>query len=112
GGRSTFGLYAFGQKQAANCVLCPRTTELVEAIPGLSMAGYSGEVEVSDAHVALKEGGFFGELALLTGAPRNATVIAREKVEVLTLAEEHFDEALKRSKTLDEQLRFALYGRT
>ncbi|MFL6540411.1 MAG: ATP-binding cassette domain-containing protein [Chthoniobacterales bacterium] len=72
----------------------------------------SGEVEVSDAHVALKEGDFFGEVALLTGAPRNATVIAREKVEVLTLAKEHFDEALKRSKTLDEQLRLALYRRT
>jgi beta-hydroxylase len=40
-GWSTFGLYAFGQKQAANCALCPRTTELVEAIPGLAMAGFS-----------------------------------------------------------------------
>jgi len=40
-GWSTFGLYAFGQKQVANCMLCPRTTDLVEAIPGLSMAGFS-----------------------------------------------------------------------
>jgi beta-hydroxylase len=40
-GWSTFGLYAFGQKQAANCALCPRTTELVESIPGMAMAGFS-----------------------------------------------------------------------
>jgi len=40
-GWSTFGLYAFGQKQAANCTLCPRTTALVEAVPGLAMAGFS-----------------------------------------------------------------------
>ncbi len=41
GGWSTFGLYAFGQKQTTNCALCPRTTALVEAIPGMSMAGFS-----------------------------------------------------------------------
>ena len=40
-GWSTFGLYAFGQKQRANCALCPRTTALVEAVPGLAMAGFS-----------------------------------------------------------------------
>jgi len=40
-GWSTFGLYAFGQKQAANCALCPRTTALVESIPGMAMAGFS-----------------------------------------------------------------------
>jgi beta-hydroxylase len=40
-GWSTFGLYAFGQKQSANCALCPRTTALVEAIPGMAMAGFS-----------------------------------------------------------------------
>ena len=40
-GWSTFGLYAFGQKQAANCALCPRTTALVESIPGMVMAGFS-----------------------------------------------------------------------
>ena len=40
-GWNTFGLYAFGEKQAENCALCPRTTALVEAIPGLAMAGFS-----------------------------------------------------------------------
>jgi len=79
----------------------------------------SGVVEVSSEKdgvpfkdIILKPGDFFGEVALLTGAPRNATVVAKEPVEVLTLAKEHFDEALKRSKTLDEQLRDVLYRRT
>ncbi len=40
-GWDTFGLYAFGQKQSAHCALCPRTTALVEAIPGLATAGFS-----------------------------------------------------------------------
>src|SRR2546421_10470431 len=35
----TFGLYAFGHKQAAHCAACPRTTQLVEQIPGMVMAG-------------------------------------------------------------------------
>jgi CRP-like cAMP-binding protein len=78
----------------------------------------SGTVEVTAkkggkplTDVTLGPGDFFGEVALLTGAPRNATVIAREPVEVLTLAKEHFDQALQRSKTLEEQLRDALYRR-
>jgi putative ABC transport system ATP-binding protein len=61
--------------------------------------------------IILAKGDFFGEVALLTGAARNATVIAREPVEVFTLAKEHFDQALQRSKTLEERLRDALYRR-
>jgi putative ABC transport system ATP-binding protein len=78
----------------------------------------SGVVEVTAkkeglplTDVMLGPGDFFGEVALLTGAPRNATVTAREPVQVLTLAKEHFDQALQRSKTLEEQLREALYRR-
>ena len=40
-GWDTFGLYAFGHKRPANCKRCPRTTELVERIPGMVMAGFS-----------------------------------------------------------------------
>lgn len=79
----------------------------------------SGSVNVSGERdgvplqdITLKGGDFFGEVALLTGAPRNATVIAKEPVEVLTLEKEHFEQALQRSKTLDEQLRDALYRRS
>src|SRR5580700_638134 len=37
----TYGLYGFGQKQHENCARCPLTTRLVEAIPGMVMAGFS-----------------------------------------------------------------------
>lgn len=40
-GWTTFGLYAFGQKQVANCALCPRTAALVQRVPGLVTAGFS-----------------------------------------------------------------------
>lgn len=79
----------------------------------------SGMVEVTGEKdggpfkgVTLGPGDFFGEVALLTGAPRNATVTAREPVSVLTLAKQHFENALKRSRTLEEQLRDVLYRRT
>jgi putative ABC transport system ATP-binding protein len=78
----------------------------------------SGAVDVSGERddvpfksIALGAGDFFGEVALLTGAPRNATVVAREPVTALTLAKEHFDQALQRSRTLEEQLREVLYRR-
>jgi beta-hydroxylase len=41
GGWNTFGLFVFGQRQTDNCLRCPRTTALVEAIPGMKMAGFS-----------------------------------------------------------------------
>jgi putative ABC transport system ATP-binding protein len=78
----------------------------------------SGAVEVTGEKagapfdsVTLGAGDFFGEVALLTGTPRNATVMAREPVTVFTLAKEHFDQALLRSKTLEERLREVLYRR-
>jgi ornithine lipid ester-linked acyl 2-hydroxylase len=40
-GWQTFGLYAFGVKIDKNCRLCPKTTKLVETIPGLVTAGFS-----------------------------------------------------------------------
>ncbi len=36
-----FGLYAFGRRLDRNCGLCPRTTALVESIPGMLTAGFS-----------------------------------------------------------------------
>ena len=79
----------------------------------------SGTVDVSALKdgkavrtATLTEGDFFGEVALLTGEPRNATIVAQTEVKVLSLEREHFNEALKRSKTLEEQLRDVLYRRT
>jgi len=78
----------------------------------------SGNVDVSGVKdgvsfsgITLSTGSFFGEIALITGEPRNATVTARGPVETFTLAKEHFDEARNRSKTLEEQLREVLYRR-
>jgi putative ABC transport system ATP-binding protein len=78
----------------------------------------SGTVEVlstKDGHppekATLGPGDFFGEVALLTGEPRNATVTAQEPVQVFILAKAHFDRALRTSKTLEERLREALYHR-
>ena len=48
----------------------------------------------------LAEGQSFGEMALLTGEPRTATVIALTKVELLKIAREHFDELLDCSPRL------------
>jgi putative ABC transport system ATP-binding protein len=78
----------------------------------------SGSVEVTSARQGAPEvrttlgpGDFFGEVALLTGAPRNATVTALEPSEILTLAKPYFDAALQRSRSLDEQLREVLSRR-
>jgi CRP-like cAMP-binding protein len=78
----------------------------------------AGTVEVSGIKdgvpfggITLGPGNFFGEVALITGGVRNATVTARSPVETFTLAKEHFDEARQRSKTLEEQLREVLYRR-
>ncbi|OUX72539.1 MAG: hypothetical protein CBC50_05590 [Synechococcus sp. TMED90] len=36
-----YGLYAFGSKQQQNCENCPITTQVVEAIDGITTAGFS-----------------------------------------------------------------------
>jgi putative ABC transport system ATP-binding protein len=52
----------------------------------------------------LKEGDFFGEMALLTGEPRNATVVAREQLDTYTLGKEDFQTAINTSAPIREQL--------
>ncbi len=76
----------------------------------------SGAVEVLTRHdgrqdggekvlARLGEGDVFGETALLTREPRNATVRVVEPCELLALGQEDFRTALDRSKTLGEELR-------
>jgi putative ABC transport system ATP-binding protein len=59
----------------------------------------------------LKEGDFFGEMALLTGEPRSASIVVREDVEAYTLGKADFQNALKTSASFKEQLYKAYFQR-
>ncbi len=58
-----------------------------------------------DRHVAdLGVGDFFGEAALISGEPRNATVVSKEDVLLYILGKDDFQAALDSSATFQEQL--------
>jgi len=59
----------------------------------------------------LKEGQYFGEAALITEEPRNATIVAREKCIFYALAKDQFRAVLETSATFEEELRQALFNR-
>lgn len=59
----------------------------------------------------LDEGRFFGEQALLTGEPRNATVIAKTELELCTLDKQEFQSVLDASAGFKEALRKVLFER-
>ena len=62
-------------------------------------------VEGDEAIIAtLRSGDFFGELALLDGAPRSATAVALEASETWTLTRELLHELLDRDRTLRDSL--------
>jgi putative ABC transport system ATP-binding protein len=66
-----------------------------------------GEVEVSraDREVArLGPGNFFGEVALISGEPRNATVVAQKAVDTYVLGKTDFEAALAASQSFRDQL--------
>lgn len=66
-----------------------------------------GEVEISraDREVAsLGPGNFFGEVALISGEPRNATVVAQKAVDVYVLGKTDFQTALAASQSFRDQL--------
>jgi voltage-gated potassium channel len=58
------------------------------------------EVELRPEPLRLHAGAFFGELALLTGAPRNATIVATRPCTLLTLDIVDFFELLGRQPEL------------
>jgi CRP-like cAMP-binding protein len=52
----------------------------------------------------LDAGAWFGEMSLLTGAPRNATVIAASAAEVIEIPKEAIEASLKREPEVLERL--------
>jgi putative ABC transport system ATP-binding protein len=66
-----------------------------------------GEVDIirADREVArLGPGDFFGEVSLITGEPRNATVVAQNAVETYVLGKTDFEAALAASQSFRDQL--------
>jgi putative ABC transport system ATP-binding protein len=59
----------------------------------------------------LSKGQFFGETALLTGAPRNATVLAVQDVDLYTLDKPHFNSAIASSEPFRKELEKILFQR-
>ena len=53
----------------------------------------------------LKEGDFFGEMALLNNSPRSATVTCETAVRLFALRSEYFQAALKESREFSEELK-------
>ena len=71
---------------------------------------YAGEVAVnkrgrSEPVARLRDGDFFGEMALLFGEPRSATVSAEIETEVFCLASEDFERVVGRSPDMTDALR-------
>jgi len=73
-----------------------------------------GEAEVTrggEKINTMKEGDFFGEIALVTKMPRTATVTATSNVDVLVITERAFDTLLKNSPTIGRGVAEALAER-
>jgi CRP-like cAMP-binding protein len=59
----------------------------------------------------MKEGDFFGEIALVTKMPRTASVTATTDVDVLVITEQAFDNLLKKSPEIGRSVAEALAER-
>ncbi|MBI5208438.1 MAG: cyclic nucleotide-binding domain-containing protein [Elusimicrobia bacterium] len=71
---------------------------------------YKGGVVITkegwkDPVARLKEGDFFGEMALLFGEPRSATVTTEDETEVFCLAAEDFQRLVDKSPDMTDTLR-------
>lgn len=72
----------------------------------------AAEVRRNDAVVAtLGAGGFVGEVSLLTGEPRNATVVATEPVRALVIEEHRFHALLERVPSIRTKVEAAAASR-
>ncbi len=59
----------------------------------------------------LSPGDFFGEAALMLDAPRNASIVAEEELEVYTMAKGDFRQVLAASASFEQELRRVLFER-
>ncbi|XZE17633.1 ATP-binding cassette domain-containing protein [Pirellulaceae bacterium SH449] len=75
-----------------------------------SVAVRRGNPEVEIA--TLQTGDFFGEAALITGQPRNASVYALEDSLICALSKSSFQMAIDDSATHDDEIRTAYFDRT
>jgi thioredoxin reductase (NADPH) len=80
---------------------------LTKGAASVRQNGPDGEVEVS----TLKPGDFFGEIGLLTGTPRHATVRATAPTEVLELDAEGFRDLVASSQQTRERVQAQMEGR-
>jgi len=78
----------------------------------------SGEAEVvvrddkgENVAATLDEGSFFGEKALMTGEPRNATIRAKTSLTLCGLDKNEFHQTMEASATFKEELRKVLFER-
>ena len=104
---------------AANHVFAPGETIIRAGDDGASMFVVSrGSVDVrvdsngtSRTINRLGEGAFFGEMALFTGEPRTASVIADEETEVLEIGHEAMRDLFRTNPALVEALSHAINER-
>ncbi len=61
--------------------------------------------------VELKTNDFFGEMALISKQPRNASVIAEETTELFTLSKYDFEEILMKNPRIAQELKRTFYNR-
>jgi CRP-like cAMP-binding protein len=72
----------------------------------------TARVDVSaEKHVLLHPGEFFGEMSLLDGGPRSATVVANGPVRLLVISRRHFSGLLKDVPGLTQALLMTLSRR-
>ncbi|PYS84101.1 MAG: mechanosensitive ion channel protein MscS [Acidobacteria bacterium] len=72
---------------------------------------FTGEDGLTQKVASLGGGDFFGEMGLMTGAPRTATVFARTDVECYRLDKESFKDILRRRPEIAEDISHVLARR-
>jgi CRP-like cAMP-binding protein len=72
---------------------------------------YSGVVPVGRAKARLRQGDFFGEIALLDGGPRSATVVADGNLSVFRLTRSAFVKVVSNEPTIALGIMAVLAGR-